>query len=293
MFGKTLAGRCWLLLLLVLVGVSFAPSQGAAATDFKPAFSDVRTDKGPIFRDRCLLYGEMVVSGKCTYGDVDSRLVVVLFGDSHALQWSPALTEVAKQRGWRLVALLRGSCAIADVDFGAFCNQWRENSLERIRELEPGLVITGSATGPGYGVHQDGRILSREESEPLLKAGMDRTLGKLVEYSDAVTTIRDIAKADFLPSECVEANQKNPQDCDFTGDRPPGLAYDLKAARGNDRVQLLDPYTRLCPEDRCSAVRDSTLVFRDKAHVSATYAATFADWFDQRLQSPWFSAWFW
>ena len=71
----------------------------------------------------------------------------MVFGDSHALQWTPALIGIASQRGWRLTALLHANCTAAQVSVDENCDRWRENSLKRISEEKPGLVIVASNTG--------------------------------------------------------------------------------------------------------------------------------------------------
>ena len=38
-----------------------------------------------------------------------SKTTVVLFGDSHAMQWFPALNGLAKEHDWRLVGLTKAA----------------------------------------------------------------------------------------------------------------------------------------------------------------------------------------
>ena len=46
----------------------------------------------------------------CVYGDRGARTTVVLFGDSHAMQYFPALQRIAGRRHWRLVELTKAAC---------------------------------------------------------------------------------------------------------------------------------------------------------------------------------------
>jgi hypothetical protein len=50
-----------------------------------------------------------------TYGERGSSTTVVLFGDSHAMQYFPALERIAARRRWRLVNLTKGGCPPARV----------------------------------------------------------------------------------------------------------------------------------------------------------------------------------
>src|SRR5262249_51790537 len=86
---------------------------------------------------------------QCELGDHQSSTTVVLFGDSHAGQWLPALEEVANQNHFRLIAMERSSCPVASVLIFSIalkreyseCETWRDLALERIHELRPRLIV--------------------------------------------------------------------------------------------------------------------------------------------------------
>lgn len=255
---------------------------------FTPSFGEVQKDKGPVFTEGCLITGGQPESGECAYGSVDSDRKVVVLGDSHALQWTPALIEIAKQRDWRLITLLHANCTAAQVSVNPDCDLWRENSLKRIAGEKPGLMIVASNTGPNMTVEDGGSTLDREEAEPLLVAGMAKTFSDLKQTGAEVTLIQDMAMSkDYLPSECVAENRKDPGPCTFRMDRPPELAYDLKAADEVGGIQIIDPLPRVCPDFTCSPVEENTLKFRDRFHISATYSKQLSSWLDSELQNPW------
>jgi len=61
----------------------------------------------------------------CQRGHAGKR--VVLFGDSHALQWRGPLERVAAARGWRLWFITKSACPIARIALAApDCAAWRE-----------------------------------------------------------------------------------------------------------------------------------------------------------------------
>ena len=273
--------------IVILAGIGYVVSNADGAR-YVPAFSVVKKDKGPVFREGCLVYGAKVVSGPCVYGRKDSDKTVVVFGDSHALQWTPALIEVARKRDWKLVALLRGNCTAALVTIDRICDTWRRNSLKRIRREKPGLVFVASNTQPNVFAKRNGKRLGRAASEPILRQGLYRTLLALRKSGAEVTLMRDLPMAnDFLPSECVKENRKRPSRCSFRARRPLSEAYDLAAAKRLKRVQVVDPLPQVCPGHTCRAVRGRILTFRDRGHISATYSRTLAGWLGHRLQDPW------
>jgi hypothetical protein len=260
--------------------------RSAAASGFKPAFSRVQRDKGPIFRQGCLITGPKVRSGRCVYGNPRSRTVVVVFGDSHALQWTPALLKIAKRRNWRVVALLRGNCTPALAPVDRLCDEWRRNSLDRIGKLKPDLVILGTNTGRSVLARKAGRTLNRVASGRVLQAGMVKTMKRLLNWGSQVTLMRDLVVAPFDASVCVMENQANPASCSFTANRPGWLSFDYKAARKMSRVQIIDALPKVCAGGVCRATSGRILKFRDRAHLSATYVATLDRWLGRRLQRP-------
>lgn len=273
-------------LSVLVAGLSFAGT--ARARTYVPSFSVIKKDKGPVFRQGCLIVGPQARSGPCNYGDVESANKVVIFGDSHALQWTPALIEISKKRHWRLVTLLHANCTAAQVSVDARCDRWRRNTFARIRNEKPGLVIVASNTGPNMSIKRGGSTLGRTAAEPYLERGMKATFRALKKTGAKVTLMRDMAMSkDFLPSVCVSENRNNPGACTFKANRPLSLSYDFRAARKVGGIEIIDPLKKVCPGHTCRAVHGRYLKFRDRFHISATYSRLLAPWLAGELQNPW------
>lgn len=259
----------------------------SAARSYVPSFSSVKTDKGPVFRDGCLIYTNAVTSPPCRYGVVGSGKKVTVFGDSHALQWTPALIEVAEKRGWELTMLMRKSCTAAIVNVSPVCNRWRRNALKRIRSERPALVFVASNTASNTFAMKNGKRLSRAASEPLFRKGMFDTLVRLRKSGAQVTVMRDLPMSrDFLPSVCVSENRNNPGRCTFPARRPLSESYDFVAAKRLKAVQIIDPLPKVCPRGKCRAVYGNVLKYRDRGHISATFNRLLTTWLNARLQDP-------
>ncbi|MCB0870262.1 MAG: hypothetical protein KDB52_05465 [Solirubrobacterales bacterium] len=278
------------LALVVLSLASLAAVSGttpAAARNYIPSFAAVKTDKGPVFRDGCLVYTNRVTSPPCHYGAVGSEKKAVIFGDSHALQWTPALIEIANKRGWELTMLLRKSCTAAIVNISPVCNKWRHNALKRIKAEQPALVFVASNTAPNTFVMKGGKRLSRAASEPHFRKGMFDTLLMLRKAGSQVTVMRDLPMSeDFLPPVCVSQNRNAPGRCTFPARRPLSQAYDFAAAKRLKAVQIIDPLPKVCPGGQCRAVHGNVLKYRDRGHISATYSRLLTNWLNARLQDP-------
>lgn len=252
----------------------------------RPAPTAAASDRGPLWGDGCVLVGDATEPPNCVSGDRRGATTVVLLGDSHALQWSPALLRVAEQRGWRVVQLVKAGCVVAQVTYERSCDVWRYKAMRRIaRQLRPDLVVVSSSTGGRYRVVHEGERLSREASQPHLISGFAITLRRLRQTGAEVTVIRDQQLAPFDPPECVSEHHDELGRCVFYSHRSRARAFDaFGAARAG--VRLIDPNRVLCPRRRCRSVIGNTLVYRDTYHLTATFARTLAPWLRRELPLP-------
>jgi hypothetical protein len=120
-------------------------------SNLEPPLALVHEDRPLIQRDGCFVRDTGVVSEACAYGDTASNTVTVLFGDSHAASWFPALDTISKQKHWRLVVLAKAGCPAEEVNVirggGVYttCAEWRSNAMQRIATLHPALVVVTSS----------------------------------------------------------------------------------------------------------------------------------------------------
>jgi len=228
-------------------------------TDYKFNLIDVM-EKPSVYGDNCHSnYGE-TKSGDCTYGDIDSKTTVVLYGDSHAAQWFPALEALANDRGFKLVSLTKSACPSVDVpraDQGAFknvhCDKWRDDSIARIKKLRPAAVIMSSFQyfNPPSG-YPDEYQWWRKGQIRLLDA-LRGSSKHLIYISDTPRPLRDIPN-------CLAS--RDPQSCDSTEKSP------VKIINGFEKV---DPTPWLCT-NYCPAIQDGYVVYRDASHISVAAA---------------------
>ena len=72
-------------------------------------------------------------------------------------------------------------------------------------------------------------------------------------------------------------------DCAFDRPDDSGEAFAPRAASKVDRVHLLNPAPMICPKDRCRAVIGDALTYRDRDHLTGTFARTLAPWMEGQL----------
>jgi hypothetical protein len=260
-----------------------APLQ-RTVTRLRPAPREAKEDRGRLHEDGCLVPQDEVTSPPCVYGNPGSSNTVVLFGNSHAMHWFPALERLAGPRRWRLVALTRAGCVMADVHFAARCDAWREYALRRIERRErPHMVIVATSTSMPMGVVVDGERLTREESSAHLRRGFERMLRRLRSTGARVVVIKDLPRSPHDVPDCVSRQPRRVDRCAFRADERPGGAFDEQSARAVAGAEALDPTPVVCPGGLCRAVMGDALVFRDDNHFTATYSRTLSGWLDREL----------
>jgi len=228
-------------------------------TNYKFNLVDVM-QKPAVYGDNCHSnYGE-TESGECTYGDLNSATTIVLYGDSHAAQWFPALEQLANEKGFKLVSLTKSACPSVDVpraDQGAYknihCEKWRENSVQRIKEIKPAAVILSSYqhfSPPSRFSDVDKWWI---DGQKRLLSSLSGTSEHLIYISDTPRPMRDIPNC--LASRDVKS-------CNTTERTP------VKIIRGFD---IIDPAPWLCTSI-CPAIQDGYVVYRDASHISVAAA---------------------
>ena len=154
------------------------------------------------YGDGCQVPLLAVESPECRYGPARNDTTVVLFGDSHAAQWFPALDSVASMRGWSLVNLTKTGCpsvlvGVPNVKLGrryTECERWREYAVRRITALKPQLVVVTSDRSYQVYVgdslrHTDSSAVARREWHD----GIVRTLSRTASFRRAARLPRGYA----------------------------------------------------------------------------------------------------
>ncbi len=247
--------------LLAAVGIASTATSiiSVKGTDYK--FDLVKIMERPlVYEDDCHVnYGEEL-SGDCTYGVIGSEKKIVLYGDSHAAQWFPALQRLALEEGFELISLTKSACASVDIprpDQGAFknadCEKWRENSIKRIQQIKPDAVIIGSMQyyTPPSGFPN--RAKWWNDGQRRLLADLQGASDKLIYISGTPQPQRDIPG-------CLATSRF--EKCNTT-EKTPNLII-------NGFIKI-DPTPWFCTRS-CPAIKDGYVVYRDASHISVEAA---------------------
>ncbi len=267
------------------------PQQSAKAV--RPNPLRARADRSRAFYDGCLVGIEGTNSNRCLYGDPHGKRTLILFGDSHAMQYFPPLEELADTHHWRLIMLTKAECSpgevkirsmVADREYSQ-CDVWRESALKRIEEGASNgsmtVVMSGDTAYTAYG--EDGEELSGDANAEALQEGYEKTLKRIQEAGPSTVVIRDTpASSQDVPS-CVSEDLDHLQSCAFKQPREWDREFDKRAAETAPGAHLIDLTAEICPSELCRAVIGNALVYRDKSHLTATFARTLTPWIETGL----------
>jgi peptidoglycan/LPS O-acetylase OafA/YrhL len=231
-------------------------------------------DDWPAGTNRCLLGAAATSSAPCYYGDLTSRTDVILFGDSHALQWIPALAVMAEQHGWRLVVYTKEGCPApllypyapeTEQPYPA-CTAWRTNTLSAIeRGSKPAMVVVGT--------------LNRyATSSSELISGWRSTLTALERVHAPIIYLRDTPLPTIDPPSCLSGALDRWSRCAFP--ERAAIPADPVAAKVEagwfPRVRVVNIDDLLCPSGTCPAVLDGIDLYMDQSHLTAVASASLA-----------------
>lgn len=270
------------------------PQKSAEAV--RPNPREAEQERSVMYDDGCHLeqpQTDLPEPPECVYGNPGSDTTVVVFGDSHAMHWFPALHKLANERDWRLVGLTKSSCTPAETTIYnnslrreyRECDEWRGKVLDRLEEESPDLVLTSSITT--YSVMEDGERLGRESGTDKMREGYISTLQSLRETGARVAVMEDIAQPDKDIPECVSRSLDDLRECAIPKDKAFNFPkLNTEAAGEVEGARAIDPEPVLCRKELCPAVVGDVLVYRNGAHITPVYARSLSPWLGDQIPDP-------
>jgi hypothetical protein len=274
-----------------LLTMSFA-GQLAKEPKMKPITAAIN-DVTRLPRQDCVSGLQSVEVKICQFGNASSAVNIVLFGDSHAIQWFNPLERIATSKGWKLTTVVKSSCPAFDIaPLGhsagtiATCARWRTDSVQRIVELNPTIVFMGNLTSS---------LGQKDRSNPSkivpldgLQDGVRRTLDALVGLRvvimrdtpyfpyDIPTCLARSARHTWYPVDLCEADQSVVLNAAV-------FQSEQEAARGLSNVHLIDITDRICKKGTCKPIQGNLLIYRDHHHLTGSFADSLMPTLDGKL----------
>ena len=209
-----------------------------------------------IHRDGCHVNWNSTISKDCSYGNLSSKKTIVLFGDSHAAQWFDPINSIAISEGYRLISLTKSACPAIKLPIatrGSYnnneCRQWQRNSIERIKKVNPDILIVSNFSHFNLKSKQESKEHYYLSSQQDLYQKLEKYAGHLIYISDTPKPTKNIPR-------CL--SHKTVDSCD-------------EIVRSSSAVYegfiMIDPYNWFC-DTTCLPVKEDFIVYRDASHIS-------------------------
>lgn len=242
-------------------------------------YAAARHDAPVIYRMGCDEWFRTARVRICSFGHEKAEHTAVLIGDSHVGQWFPAVHKALQKPGWRLLVMTKSSCPMVDEPFFYTrigreyieCSQWRKAALERIRNMQPDVVIFGSA---------DAGFTQEQWTE-----GTTRVLEQLSPAGKRIFLLAETPALPFNGPDCLMRHAQRPDwlrqvgacSAPAASARATDIQHGLRTAIARfPNARMLDLNAHICPDGMCRAELSGQVTYRDNQHLSASFAAKLA-----------------
>jgi len=253
------------------------------------AIGAATADVADISAKACWSEGFSFEAKVCEFGTLGATKTVVLFGDSHAIQWVNPMRTAANLEAWRLITILRPGCAASDINPHRWsagddhCKEWRTHAIDKIIAMHPSAVVMASYNGSTL---RGDSITSTLMPTDEIRLGTRRTLEKLLRAGVPIVLLRDTPLPPFNIPGCVARRVVRGKSCDFDAFKAlngAAFAAERAAADGLRNIYFLDMDDLICPGSFCPATQAGLPVYRDENHLTGTFAETLAPSLRARL----------
>jgi hypothetical protein len=194
-------------------------------------------------------------------------------------------------RGWRVTSITRSACPSAHVRFVHAnhpeeyprCVRWREDAERWIRDHPQDLVVITNHRGYDL-VDEAGASLGGADADAAWRAGIEAVIdavgGRVLVLGDLPTPGLDVPA-------CLRKHRANIARCvrSRATSTDVGHADAERAAAVARGATYRSPAAAVCPYDPCPVVVGGLLMWRDRHHLTATYARQLAPTIRRYIQA--------
>jgi peptidoglycan/LPS O-acetylase OafA/YrhL len=243
-----------------------------------------RKDLGAAYESKCHLDILTIKAADCDFGEIQNRRSLMLFGDSHAAQWSTPLRDAAIISGWRFRSRTKTSCPAPDIlmwyppkaSVYEECTTWRATVMKELRSEPPTVLVLANNTAYSGWIAENGTPVSDKRGAEIWKAAFDRLMQE-VPANTEIWLIRDTPRMFTNILTCLSYSDdcKRPR-----GDATSQLIDETEmATRAGRKIKIFDFTDQLCDQRFCPAVINEMIVYRDSHHITSTFAGRFMEEF--------------
>jgi len=246
-------------------GTPFVPS------NLTPELADGAGGEPVIYANGCHRGQWATDPAGCTVGTNPQAPLVVLFGDSHAAHWYPALSSLADQGLIRLDNRTKSHCPSAGIHVANYprCDEWRAKVVAGVAAAKPALILLG-----GWGTSY---MLNDADPTTHWGKALTDTLSQLPSQS-RVAVLADTPSIGVAPTFCLGLYPDDAQRCAL----PRAKALDQRVRQAETDLSTRGAFTYLdysdylCNDAVCPSIIGDTLVYRDGHHLTVNMSAALA-----------------
>lgn len=220
-------------------------------------------------------------------GNPEAKKTVVMVGDSHAQQWSPALDAAAHQGDLRWVMVYRPGCRYGDLPDEAEHEDCKNHNAaaqryvqDRASSIDAVLVVGTRTTEPA--------TAGETAPQEVVVDGLRGALAPWVKAGVPIVAIRDTPRQAFDVADCQATLTTSQQDCEGRLEdlvAPSNPALELSSGPGRmPGVSTMDLNDVVCPQGTCPPVIGKVNVWIDNSHLTARFSSTTGAAFDRRMR---------
>ncbi|CAN5444219.1 SGNH hydrolase domain-containing protein [soil metagenome] len=223
-------------------------------------------------------------STACEFGDLNGTTTAVIYGDSHAAMWVPALDVIGKQQQIKFIQLTKPGCPALDFNIYSQtlrreyteCAEFRAFALGKIAEVQPDMVLITNAYRDVQR-SENGKGTTDGVSDAWMN-GLTSIIQQIQANADRVVVIGDMAYPNLSGIDCLTAHPDDVPACgtprgDAVDDAHNALEKQTTEAAGGEYV---DTTPWFCTETACPAVIGGLTVHRDSYHTGENYVVYLA-----------------
>ncbi len=271
----------------VIAAISVAMKISKLPDNLTPSLTSARADKSAwlLESNPCSVDFAEVRVPVCTGGDANGSKLAILYGDSHASMWMPAVDAIAKKNGYRVELYAKLACPLVEAPVWSYqlnrpfteCNEWQKIVLPKIRAANPDLLIVTDQWKPAV---LDGKK-SDFDTETLWENEFPKALATLYAMTKRLVVIGNNPSMTTDSINCISKPGVTISICASVRTKADNNAFNkIEAKAAKDlKATYIDTVSWACDAYMCPAVIDNKIVYFDQWHFTSTYV----DWLTPSL----------
>jgi peptidoglycan/LPS O-acetylase OafA/YrhL len=213
---------------------------------------------------------------RCDWPVANSRGWILLAGDSHADSLSDGLILAGHDLGYDVRQSTGSKCSFSEsapkeTSWVSNCGDLYAWTMRMATSTpKPSAVVISHYTQSRVNTFSSTSANSAEE----WASGLRSTMQEINDAGIPVLLVRDVPVIGTSPEPCkygsVIAMQCSVSRSEATQLGARGHAVETRAIEGTERVTLLDVSSLFCDSRQCDAIADDQVLYRDRAHLTAT-----------------------